>query len=115
MPTVTVLPHGFRIVVEARANLFDAIEREGRRRGLSLFPLGLCGGKLQCCQCGVVVVDGGETGLKRPYPRESELVRETGYPTGSRLTCISTVRGDVTVRLPDECERGRRPEADGDP
>jgi len=115
MPTITVLPLGLRIHAENDANLFDEIDRAGRERGLALFPLGLCGGKLQCCQCGVVVVDGAERGLSRGYPRESELVSGTGYPHGSRLTCITRVRGDVTVRLPADAERGKRPDLPQEP
>ena len=115
MPTITVLPLGIRIAVEPGANLFAEIDRAGRERGLALFPLGLCGGKLQCCQCGVVVVDGAERGLSRSYPRERELVTGTGYPAGSRLTCITSVRGDVVVRLPADAERGTRPAAPQDP
>jgi ferredoxin len=110
MPTITVLPHGFRIDVSPSANLFAEIDRAGRERGLEIFPLGLCGGKLQCCQCGVVVLSGGERGLSTPYPRERDLVRDTGYPHGARLTCISRVRADVTVRIPEPAERRPSPE-----
>lgn len=110
MPILTVLPHGFRVEVPPNANLFAEIDRAGRERGLSLFPLGLCGGKLQCCQCGVIVPPGEESALSPPYPREIDLVRETGYAPGARLTCISRVRGDVAVAIPAPSERGRRPE-----
>jgi uncharacterized 2Fe-2S/4Fe-4S cluster protein (DUF4445 family) len=113
MPTVTVLPHGFAVTVRRSENLFAAIDAAGRERGLEVFPLGLCGGKLQCCQCGVVVRAGEREGLSRPYPRERELVRGTGYPDGSRLTCVSRVRGDVTVEIPAPCER--RPPGIGNP
>lgn len=110
MPIVTVLPHGFTVAVERSANLFAAIEEAGKKRGLDVFPLGLCGGKLQCCQCGVVVLSGEGDGLSKPYPREKELVRDTGYPVGSRLTCVSAVRGDVTVAIPEPKDRRPSPE-----
>jgi ferredoxin len=109
MPIVTVLPHGFSAAVRRGGNLFDAIDAAGRERGLEVFPLGLCGGKLQCCQCGVVLVSGEAEGLSRPYPREKELVAATGYPAGSRLTCVSRVRGDVIVLIPDPAGRKAPP------
>ncbi|MCB1845407.1 MAG: NADH:ubiquinone reductase (Na(+)-transporting) subunit F, partial [Halioglobus sp.] len=63
-----------------------------------------CGGRGSCGQCRVIVVDGGGEIL----PTERSLISRREAANGARLACMVTVRGKLSVRVPDELLEARR-------
>ncbi|MGH9038975.1 MAG: 2Fe-2S iron-sulfur cluster-binding protein [Acidimicrobiia bacterium] len=89
--TVTCVPGGERVTVEAGATLMRAI----RAAGVSV-P-NLCGNHALCVTCAAQVLDGLDA-LSRPGRAERRMLRWIGAPDSVRLTCQAKVRGDIVVR-----------------
>ena len=87
---VNFLPHEKAIEVEAGTNLIRAAMESGVHINAS------CGGEGVCGKCRVIVESGDvEGGVSDMLSAED---REKGY----RLACLSSVKGDLTVRVPTE-------------
>ena len=87
---VNFLPHEKAIEVEAGTNLIRAAMESGVHINAS------CGGEGVCGKCRVIVESGDvEGGVSDMLSAED---REKGY----RLACLSSVKSDLTVRVPTE-------------
>lgn len=63
-----------------------------------------CGGVGTCGLCRVTVVDGGDP----PHPTERARLARRDVAAGVRLACLTPVRRDVRVRVPEEVLGARR-------
>ena len=88
--TVTFLPHEKAIRVPEGETIIRAAMEAGVHINAS------CGGEGVCGKCRVIVESGDVTG------GVSQRLRQEDADRGYRLACLSTVTGDVTVRVPVE-------------
>jgi uncharacterized 2Fe-2S/4Fe-4S cluster protein (DUF4445 family) len=88
-PTVTFLPGGKRVDVEAGADLLAASQAADVHLNAS------CNGRGSCGKCKLEIVSGEVD--RRPTP----LLSEAETAKGTVLACQTRVTGDVTVRIPD--------------
>ena len=74
-----------------------------------------CGGKGRCTTCRVIITSGMEnlqplTGAERKYRQMGALADD------ERLACQASARGDVSVRVPQDCKLSHVQYSDeGDP
>jgi 2Fe-2S ferredoxin len=95
MSTLTILPSGKTLEVEAGTNLLNAILAAGETL------LSKCGGQARCGACHVFLI-GGRKGVSRITPEENtKLDSLVGVGSKSRLACQMTLLGTepVTVEL----------------
>ena len=97
MPTVTFVPDNRTVEVSAGENLLRAALLA------DIVVHASCGGDGTCGKCLMVVESGEVEGS--PSVRLSAEQAADGYVLG----CKTTVRGNVTVRIPDESRPGRAP------
>jgi uncharacterized 2Fe-2S/4Fe-4S cluster protein (DUF4445 family) len=97
MPKVTFIPDGSTADVAAGENLLRAAMVADASLSAS------CGGDGTCGKCRVVVEQGSVESTVSAKLSTAEL--EGGYV----LACLSTVTGDVTVRIPPESRPGKAP------
>ncbi|NTU72081.1 MAG: DUF4445 domain-containing protein [Coriobacteriia bacterium] len=97
MPQVTFTPEGTTVVVGQGENLLRAAMLADVRVSAS------CGGDGTCGKC-KMVVESGSVDTKG----SAKLTREE-VAAGYVLSCVSTVTGDVTVRVPIEARPGQAP------
>ena len=104
--TITVDDRGERreIVVEAGANLRDALVKDGIDvyRGTTAWTN--CAGHQMCGTC-IVDVVGGAAATNRKSNDEEGTLNLQGCEPSCRLSCVTFVYGDVEVRV--------RPDRDG--
>ena len=104
--TITVDDRGERreIVVEAGANLRDALVKDGIDvyRGTTAWTN--CAGHQMCGTC-IVDVVGGAAATNRKSNDEEGTLKPQGCEPSCRLSCVTFVYGDVEVRV--------RPDRDG--
>jgi ferredoxin, 2Fe-2S len=60
-----------------------------------------CGGKGRCTTCKVIVVEGLEN-FPPLTPAEQRYLNMGALKPGERLACQSRIKGDITIRVPDE-------------
>jgi len=101
MPTVTFNPDGRSVEVAEGENLLRAALLA------DIVVHASCGGHGTCGKCLMVVEEGEVTAL--PSPRLSVEQAAHGYVIG----CMTTVHGDVTVRIPEESRPGKAPSGRG--
>jgi ferredoxin len=58
----------------------------------------VCGGRAQCGQCLVQVLEGEER-MNRPGPAETVRLKALQSGPGYRLACQSYLRGDARIRI----------------
>jgi 2Fe-2S ferredoxin len=95
MTTLTIMPSGKTVEVEAGTNLLQAILAAGE----SL--LSKCGGQAKCGACHLFLT-GGRKGISKMTPEENaKLDSIVGVSSKSRLACQMTFLGTepVTVEL----------------
>jgi ferredoxin len=88
------------LTAPAGATLRDVLVRAGCSPYTRLTARANCGGRGLCGTCGVRIDDGPD-----PDHWHDALADRWGYP---RLSCQTTLRGDVRVRIPDKVIWGRR-------
>ncbi|MCC6276804.1 MAG: (2Fe-2S)-binding protein [Oligoflexia bacterium] len=91
MPKLTVLPSGASLDVAVGTNLMEAIQKLGLPIGSS------CGAIAVCAKCGVEIV-GGHENLSPATALEEKLLARDHLGKSVRLTCITRIHGDVTVK-----------------
>lgn len=96
------LPSRFEVVFQpdGRRGRFDAgttVLEAARELGVDINSI--CGGAASCGKCAVKIVSGN---LDEPSQDEVKLLGQHRVADGLRLACRSTIRGDVTVLVPDE-------------
>jgi ferredoxin len=58
----------------------------------------VCGGRAQCGQCLIQVLEGTER-MSRPRQAETFRLKALGADPGYRLACQSYLRGDARIRI----------------
>jgi ferredoxin len=58
----------------------------------------VCGGRAQCGQCLIQVLEGEER-MNRPGPSETVRLKALQASPGYRLACQSYLRGDARIRI----------------
>ena len=111
MPTVTILPEGRKIEVEAGTSLLEASQKAGARHGCA------CGGVCACSTCHVWVRQGLGS-LSEASERELDILDKAfEVRPSSRLGCQARVgASDVTFEITPESRRAwldEHPEARG--
>ncbi len=93
MATITILPSGLQIEVEAGKTILKAaVENE------VCWPH-TCGGKETCGSCAYIIVDGNENLAPLGRFEQRQLVALKGRQIQPmRLACQSVVNGDVTIK-----------------
>lgn len=95
MSTLTILPAGLTVEVEAGANLLQTIRQAGQNL------ISRCEGKAQCGACHLFVTQ-GRKGVSRLSPAENAKIDTlVGVGSKSRLACQVSLLGTepVTVEL----------------
>lgn len=95
MTTLTIMPAGKTVEVEAGTNLLQAILAAGEKL------VSKCGGKASCGACHLFLT-GGRKGISKMTPEENaKLDTIVGVGSKSRLACQMTFLGTepVTVEL----------------
>lgn len=95
MTTLTLMPSGKTVEVEAGTNLLKAILAAGEHL------ISKCGGQAKCGACHVFLT-GGRKGISKMTPEENaKLDTLVGVSSKSRLACQMTILGTepVTVEL----------------
>ncbi|MBL7665704.1 MAG: (2Fe-2S)-binding protein [Bacteriovoracaceae bacterium] len=92
MPKVTVWPVEKVLEVEAGSKLMTVLKEGG------FYIKSSCGGCASCSDC-VVVIKRGEDNLSRPEFPELRLLGNVFHITKERLSCQTTVNGDVIVDI----------------
>ncbi|RKP57068.1 ferredoxin [Cohnella endophytica] len=93
---VTFLPDGRSVSVRTGTTLLDA----SRRAGVSIRTR--CGGVAGCLMCKVCVSDDQAASLHPPTTAESYKLGASLLDEGTRLSCQSRIKGDVTVTVPED-------------
>jgi len=87
---VTFRPSGKQVRVPAGTTLLEAARKAG-------LPVGsACGAHGLCARCGVVLI-GGAGGVSEETDREREAKRVNRVDAEQRLSCMTTVEGDVEI------------------
>lgn len=90
MPKMTVLPGNTILEVEMGSNLRTSLMENG-------FNIkSTCGGCASCSQCVVVIKNGAES-LSDISFEEKQLLGNVFHLTSERLSCQTTVNGDIVV------------------
>ncbi len=95
MATVTILPSGIKLEVEAGSTLLAAALKD------ELAWPHTCGGKAQCTTCAYVMVKGGENASPVSRLEEYTLINRKGrhaVKQKMRLACQTIIKGDLTVQ-----------------
>jgi ferredoxin len=92
MHKITVLPGTEVIEVESGSNLREVLINKGQSIKSP------CGGCASCGQC-VVVVKSGFEGLSEISFEEKQIIGNVFHITQERLSCQTTVMGDITVDI----------------
>ena len=92
-PTVriTCAPSGRVAEVPSGTTLFAAVRALGLPVGAS------CDAEGVCAACGLVILEGADA-LSRESPFETSLKARNRVPVEQRISCLTRVMGDVTVR-----------------
>jgi len=93
MPKVTYYPSGL-IQEVARGALLYNVAREA---GLPV--AGSCNADGVCGQCNFAILAGAEN-LSRKAKLEVRLLEKEKHPADDRISCLTKVLGDCTVRAP---------------
>ena len=102
MPRITFQPSNVTIEVEAGVNIRDAAIKAGVQIAST------CGGVASCGLCKVKIMSGAEN-ICAMTPDEVSKLGNVFFITKERLSCQTTVSGDVQCSVPDEmAERMQR-------
>ena len=91
--SVTFLPSNKTVLVKER----DSVIKAARKAGLHINAS--CGGAGVCGKCRVLLEQGEIEGGR------SEKLSKEDYGRGYRQACISEIRQDVSIRIPEESGR----------
>lgn len=95
MPKVTFYPYGKSGEIPDGTSLLDAAEKLG-------LPMRHdCGGFATCSTCRVWVIE-GMPHLTEIDLDEENMLEEAQLPSPFRLSCQAKIKGEVTVRVPDQ-------------
>jgi uncharacterized 2Fe-2S/4Fe-4S cluster protein (DUF4445 family) len=96
---VKFLPEGKRSTVEEGATVMSAAVSSG------VDLANICSGKGYCSKCVVEVLQGE---LSPPSEQERKRIAADKLSSGYRMACQARIRGNVTVRVPDQSRVGRQ-------
>jgi len=89
VPSIRILPLNTDIAVEVGANLMEALQQGG------VWLEAECGGQGTCMTCAVKILDG------RVEWQGTKLLSAEQIDEGYVQSCQATVRGDITVMIPE--------------
>ncbi|HDM35985.1 MAG TPA: DUF4445 domain-containing protein [Candidatus Syntrophoarchaeum butanivorans] len=92
---VVFLPEGKSVEVLSGTTILDAALKAGVNLG------SVCGGKVRCGKCRVIIRDGAER-VSKPSNEELNLLAEDEIEAGYRLACATTIGGDLEIMIPPE-------------
>ncbi|TYR32416.1 DUF4445 domain-containing protein [Mesorhizobium microcysteis] len=104
-PLVLFMPSGKRGRFPKGTPVLDAA------RQLGVYVESVCGGRATCGRCQVVVQEGNfakhkivssNDHLSPKGPKEERYERVRGLPDGRRLSCSSTIEGDLVIDVPQD-------------
>ncbi len=101
MPKITVSPNNVEIEVEVGANLRDSLISNG------LNIKSTCGGCASCGQC-VVIINANAESLSEISFEEKQILGNVFHLTAERLSCQTTVNGDVGVDISSHMDLKRK-------
>lgn len=90
MPTITFMPSGKNLKVDAGTSLYDAAISAGLPVASS------CSADFVCGRCNLRVLCGAEN-LSTQEPHELKLLLRDKKPLTDRISCMTRVLGDCTV------------------
>jgi len=93
-------PEGRRANVQARVSILKAAKLAGADL------ISICGGKGSCGKCRVVVEEREKVGP--PTKAEEDLLTPDELSAGYRLACQASIKGSLTVRIPEESRTGKQ-------
>lgn len=96
---LTLYPTGQEILVEEGVNLLQAMKDQG------IFIKSSCGGHASCGDCKVVVKEGVEFLSEQKFD-ELKLLGNVFHITKERLSCQTTISGDVTLDISEHQGKG---------
>ena len=102
MNKITVLPQNKVIESADGANLRELLISEG------LQVKSPCGGCASCGQCVVTIAMGSENLNDIPF-EEKQLLGNVFHITNERLSCQTTVQGDITVDISAHDQLNKKP------
>lgn len=95
-------PEGKRVKVKSGSTIFEAAKLVG------VDLTSICGGIGRCGKCKVIVEKEGEAYVDSITENEKALLSPTEISAGYRLACRTHVKGNLTVRIPEESRTGRQ-------
>ncbi len=104
-PLVLFMPSGKRGHFPKGTNVLDAA------RQLGVYVESVCGGRATCGRCQVVVQEGNfakhkivssNDHISAKGAKEERYERVRGLPDGRRLSCSSTIEGDLVIDVPQD-------------
>jgi uncharacterized 2Fe-2S/4Fe-4S cluster protein (DUF4445 family) len=98
VPSVTYLPSGVRIACDEGDTVFGV----ARQAGIPITTA--CGAKATCGLCRVKIIS-GEASISPISDVEKKHLGNVYFITKLRLSCQTTVSGDVVVEIPDAARR----------
>jgi uncharacterized 2Fe-2S/4Fe-4S cluster protein (DUF4445 family) len=93
-------PEGKRVEIEKDNSIYDA----ALKGGIDL--VSICNGKGTCGKCKVIVENMESVGPLTE--KESEMLSNDEVHNNIRLACLTKVRGDLTVRVPEYSRTGKQ-------
>ncbi len=98
MNKLTVLPQNTELYVEEDKNLLSVLKEN------NIFVKNSCGGCASCSHC-IIVIDSGEDNLNDVSFEEKQILGNTFHITKERLSCQTTMSGDVTIDISMHAEK----------
>jgi len=99
-PQVTFQPDGKRSTLAPATTILEACISSG------IDVTSVCGGSGSCGKCKVIIRN--MDCLNAPAEAEMKLLSKKELELGYRLACVTRIRGNVTVLIPDSSRKGRQ-------
>ena len=101
MCSIRFVPDGKRVEVEEGSTILDAAYKA------KVDISSICGGRGYCGKCQVIITDEKQNATPVTLDESEQLTQEK-VDAGYRIACKTRLKGDMTVKIPDESRTGKQ-------